>query len=194
MAQESVFVSGFGPFEKVLHNSSSELAVGLEADPPAGIRVHSQLLPVSFDRSAEVLSGALAGLEPSLLVGLGQQPAHGFRLELRAASGSGALTRPDVDGMVGAESSWCSAQDGRWPDGLWSPLEKQLMGFARGRSGWMCSAVAGSYVCERVFRWLLEEGEARGIPAIFVHLPPLGVCAGERQLVELKRLLSELDF
>ena len=61
-------------------------------------------------------------------------------------------------------------------------------------SRWMLSASAGGYVCERVLRWLLEEGAARSVPAFFVHLPPLDVSPLEEQLAELQGLLLELDL
>jgi len=194
MAHKSVFISGFGPFEKVTHNSSGVLAAALEADPPPGVSVQSQLLPVSFDRSREVLEEALAGHRPSLLVGLGEQPKEGFRLELRAARGSAESTRPDVDGVPAGHSGWSLEPGLRWRGDLWTSLELPLARFVRGRRGWMRSAVAGSYVCERVFRQLLEMGTERGVPAIFVHLPPLAACPRELQLRELQTLLLELDF
>lgn len=194
MAHKSVFISGFGPFEKVTDNSSGALAAALEADPPPGVQVQSQLLPVSFDRSAEVLGEALSGRKPGLLVGLGEQPRDGFRLELRAARGSAESTRPDVDGVPAGRSGWRLEPGGRWREDLWTPLEQPLTRFVQGRCGWMRSAVAGGYVCERVFRWLLEAGAQRGVPALFVHLPPLAACARELQLRELQGLLLELDF
>ena len=194
MGPKRIFISGFGPFEKVIHNSSGVLAELLGATPPEGMGVLSKLLPVSFDRAAEGLAQALEGQEAGLLVGLGEQPAHGFRIEMRAARGAAGVTRGDVDGVPAGQSGWSLEPGERWGGDLWTPLQAQAARFVSGRPGWMRSAVAGSYVCERVYHWLLEEGQRRGVPALFVHLPPLDACPAELQARELRRLLLELQF
>jgi pyrrolidone-carboxylate peptidase len=63
-------------------------------------------------------------------------------------------------------------------------------------SGGVCdvslSDDAGGYVCERVYREILALGEQLGVPALFLHVPPLAA----RPLVEIlppvRALVSEL--
>jgi len=192
MDPKDVFLSGFGPFEQVAENASGALARRLQASPPPGFRIQGECLPVAFDRAAVALDKALEGSKPRLLMGLGQTPGSHFRMELRARACGSEASRVDVDGVSAAASGWGQAA-GPGPD-LWTRLEPQLLRFVRFEPAWMCSAGAGGYVCERVYRWLLEAGERRGIPALFVHVPPLSSLGLEAQAQELTRLLLGLQL
>jgi pyroglutamyl-peptidase len=183
-SQLTVFLSGFGPFEGVSRNPSGHLAEALAREPG----VHAVVLPVSFHGAPRAFDAALRGAQPGVLIGLGVHPGPGFRLESRARRALGSQ-RPDVDGRRASEI----ALDG--PDELGTPADLDGLAaeiLADTREAVAISHDAGGYVCERLYRHALETGQRRGIPAVFLHVPPLEVLALERQIPVVRALVRAL--
>jgi pyroglutamyl-peptidase len=181
-----VLVSGFGPFLDVVANPSGLVADALSGDPG----VHGIVLPVSFVRSAQALDAALRGMprRPRALLGLGVHRGVTLRVE-RGARSQLESRSPDVDGMRGATLALAGAalletvcDVRRLADRLReldvAPVE--------------ISGDAGGYVCERMYRHMLELGESSGVPAVFLHVPPLEVLPLEAQVRAARLLLAEL--
>ena len=82
---------------------------------------------------------------------------------------------------------------------LWTSLDLELLGTALRADGAgevRTSEDAGGFVCEWVYRHLLAHGERLGVPAVFLHVPPLpdvGV-ARQTQLVAglVKAVVAQL--
>jgi len=183
MSAPLFFVTGFGAFEDVTENASARIVESLVADPPPGIEVSGHVLPVSFARSAEAIDEALRALEPrrpDLFFSMGVCPGSAMRLERRAGIRL-RVDRPDVDGR-GGDAVRLEGPDLATPFGL-EPLAAVLS--RAGAREVLLSSDAGGYVCERVYRHVLETGERLSIPALFLHLP--GV-----EVVPVAELIDEL--
>jgi pyroglutamyl-peptidase len=190
MTPPLVFVTGFGPFEAVASNPSADVAEALAANPPTGLSVTCAVLPTSFTRSAAAFDEGLAelGRRPQLLLSLGVQSKGGtsFRLESRAARLKPG--RADIDGQ---ESETVTLHGGT----LRTSLDLAHLAGELERSGAgpvTLSDDAGGYVCERIYHHALSAGEAAGMPALFLHLPPAVEVATERQIEVVRDFLPAL--
>jgi pyroglutamyl-peptidase len=193
MGSRWILVTGFGPFPGVALNPSREIARALELDPPAGFRVRSAELPVTFLGVAPAIDRALASLPgepPSAVLGLGvQSKGRHFRLE-RRARGRLSGDRADNDGRSTAELDLDAGED------LATELDLDPLAEALRRSGAReveISSDAGGYVCERTYHHLLLRSKVLGVPAVFLHLPPVEVLATEAQIPIVRGLLEPLS-
>lgn len=189
MPKPNLLVTGFGAFGAVEDNPSGSLARALDVRPDVlGLEI-----PVSFTRGPTALDQALASLPgpPSGILSLGVQPGPDFRLERRARAelSSG---RPDNDGNMGTSLGWSG------PD-LVTSLDLDVLLQAiqvAGAPSAHISDDAGQYVCECIYRHALTRGAELGIPALFLHVPPLDSrpLASQQPVVEqlVDAILSQL--
>ena len=163
MTSAKVLVTGFGPFEGVPLNPSGLITQVLHnGQDIVGIE-----LPVSYQRARNDLHEAFtACARPSLVLGLGVHGEAGFRFEQQA--GTTFLDYPDVDGESGL--LFCQTSE---------PLETRLeipdiagALIHHSEAGAWLSQDAGGYLCEWVYRLLLERAETKGCHALFVDVPP----------------------
>ena len=183
MRSSKVLVTGFGPFEGVPLNPSGLIAKALHN----GQDIVGVELPVSYQRSREALREAFnTCTRPSLLLGLGVHGEAGFRFEQQA--GTAFIDYPDVDGASGL--LFCRASE---------PLETRLeiaeiagalIDHSEARAS--LSQDAGGYLCEWIYRLLLERAETVGCQALFVHVPPLSLTGLTEQIEAIKNLLKIL--
>lgn len=184
-----VLVTGFGPFEERRHNPSRAVAAALERDPPAGLRVRALELPVSFRGAPPAVERFIARharSRPVLVLGLGVQRAAWFRLE-RRARGRYTTRRTDNDGMAGAALGTAVGPN------LRTPLDVRALARLLREAGARdvrLSSNAGGYVCERTYHALLESAGRRGIPAVFLHVPPAKDVPSREQARMLRATLA----
>jgi len=188
MDEPRLLLTGFGPFESVGLNPSGELARALAEAPGLVTRV----LPVTFRGSARSLDDALAAL-PRLaaLVCTGVHGGATFRLERRARARLGSARR-DNDGE---EGSVVSGAMGGGDGDLETSLDLVQLGEllrSCGAREVQLSDDAGGYVCERVYRHALVRAAERGIPAVFLHVPPLELVPLEQQLAVVRGFVAGL--
>ena len=189
MPSSTILVTGFGAFERVDENPSGALAQVLAADPGLATRE----LPVTFRGSADALDEGLteAPGPVSAILCMGVHPGPSFRLERRARA-TLSSDRPDNDGEAGAVIS--GAMGGGGAD-LETRFELEALAEALRAAGAAeveLSEDAGGYVCERIYRHALVRGEERGIPALFLHVPPLAAVPLDHQLAVVRGLLEAL--
>ena len=191
MSAPLVFVTGFEPFLDVAVNPSGELARGLTESPPAGIEVAGALLPVSFERTPAAFEAALEEVlprRPVALLGLGVQRGEYFRLESTARARLSS-EKPDADGVFACDLGALGGQD------LHTPLDLEALRRAllhAGAPDARTSQDAGGYLCERTYYSLLSAGQRHGLPALFLHVPPVEAWAVERQLPIVQALIAAL--
>lgn len=188
-------ISGFGPFEGIEHNPTQDLVETLLETPLDGWEFEGAVLPVSFERAPEVWDELLgsAGASPDLLVAFGVAgKASEFALEAwaRARPQPKSTSRGDNDGVDVASAAPTAEVD------LHSTLDvTALVGRLQAQSDLppvRRSEDAGAYVCERVYHHVLVRARERGVPGLFVHVPPFEVVDRERQLDFLRALFGEL--
>lgn len=190
--ETTLLLTGFEPFLDVRVNPSGEVARALDGAVLAdGRRVRGVVLPVSFDRAPGALRRAAeaAAGELTAVVSLGVHRGPQFRLEGRARArfGSG---QPDNDGVLGATVELVGPEERR-PSLDLDRLEQALR--AAGAPSTSRSEDAGGYLCERIFREGLDLGAERGIPALFLHVPPADEVAVERQVQVVRAWLDAME-
>lgn len=173
MALKTFLLTGFGPFGKHESNPSSELLQLRPWEATEGWNIETVTLPVSWKGSVPVLSEALQR-KPSAILSIGlAEGATQLRLETLAIN----IAHPeslDVEGALPDRETLIPgaphAYRATWPrDRLLGALEKG--GFKA-----TYSFDAGTYLCNAtLFRVLhhLDESNEEGIPAGFLHIPPV---------------------
>ena len=64
---QTVLVTGFEPFDGGTDNPAMRLARALADDPPPGVRLHAEILPVSYAAAGSALHAALLRHRPDVL-------------------------------------------------------------------------------------------------------------------------------
>ncbi|MDF1801190.1 MAG: hypothetical protein P1V81_18645 [Planctomycetota bacterium] len=189
-----VLLTGFGPFPGVTENPSGALAELLAAEPPPGLAVVSTVLPVTFADSPGALGAFVEAQEeprPALLLSMGVHPGEGFRLE-RHARARPTSEKPDEAGGSGLTGELVGADRVRSTDLDLERLAEGLAEVAAGSGGVRVSEDAGGYVCDWTYQHLLQHGERLGVPALFLHVPPLDRVPLDEQRRVVERLLTLL--
>jgi pyroglutamyl-peptidase len=183
-------LTGFGAFVDVPENPSGLVVERLLADPPAGVRLAGGVLPVSIERVPDAFDALLAAAPapPNALICLGVQRNPWFRLERRARA---ALSSAKVDNDGRLASGVTLAGAAVLETGL--DLEVLAAALVRGgASDVRISDDAGGFVCERAYHLALTRAAERGIPAVFLHVPPLDAVGLERQSRAVAAMLAAL--
>lgn len=168
--QETILLTGFGPFGEHTHNPSQDAVEALSGASCEGFRFRSLVLPVQLERAAEALQEALEA-EPVAAViacGIYDAPAGPVRLEL-AARNRLDYSIPDADGNLCVDAEIESDA----PALLYGTLPLAGIKQRLEREGVACtlSEDAGSYLCNAVYYWLARRGVPEGVAVGFVHLP-----------------------
>lgn len=176
-----ILVTGFGPFLKNGANPSEYVAKRLE-----GNGVVSLVLPVSYERSGELLMDAIREEQPDLIVSFGLAASReDFSLEERAYNEMKAAAA-DVDGVSkdGEPIAFFGASSFETKIDL-PRLQKELE--TKGHHA-VISTDPGRYCCNEVYYLCLRSG----LPSLFVHLPGLKKASPEEDALFAKDLLSIL--
>jgi pyroglutamyl-peptidase len=168
--KKAALVTGFEPYGGMEHNPSAEIARRLDGARIAGMPVVGRLLPVDLARLDAALKGALAAVDPAVVILLGLAPGEScIRLE-RVALNLADFPIPDNAGARAHDVPLARAG----AVGLWSRLplraiEKRLLAMGIPTR---LSESAGTYLCNaamyRALSWLPGR-----LPCGFIHLPLL---------------------
>lgn len=171
----TLLLTGFEPFLDVTLNPSGHIALALHGErlgtPSGPLSVVGVELPVTFGGAPGALRSALEGLPraPAGILSLGVHRGPAFRIERRAGARFGSL-QPDNDGQVGAAVQLEGPEERTTTVEIDRVVEAL---HAAGAAEVTVSDDAGGYLCERIFRAGLDHGSELGIPALFVHVPPV---------------------
>jgi pyroglutamyl-peptidase len=169
VAEARALLTAFEPFGEREVNSSERVLAQLRDDAPAGVELHTAVLPVSFTRAWPTLRSSADRVQPDAVVLLGQA-ARRTRVEVeRVAVNIADTTTPDNDG---ARPSGEQVVAGGPPAHLATAPVQELV--VRMRAAGVPAGVsdsAGTYVCNHVYYLALQHLRPR--PVVFVHLPLL---------------------
>lgn len=185
-----LFVTGFGPYLDASFNPSEELVRRLIVEPPPGIEVASEVLPVSFTRTPVAYHRALERLDrcPVALLSLGLHREGWFRPERRARRVLDS-TKPDAEGVFARELEPLGEEDLTTAVDLAS-LERALR--AGGATEVRISDDAGGYICEQTHYLVLRQAQRWGTLGHFLHVPPAEQVSVEDQFGPVSSLAAEL--
>lgn len=166
-----LLVTGFEPFGGESVNPSMQAVLGLAAEPPPGILLHTEILPVSHRRTPPALRDAVARHLPDVVIATGQA---GGRAELsveRIGINVNDFAIPDNDGAQPAEVAVIAGG----PAAYFSSLPVKAIAAALRQAGVpaQVSNTAGTHLCNQTL-YLLCHLAATEYPAMrcgFLHMP-----------------------
>ena len=186
-----ILVTGFEPFDGAPANSSGDavrdLADGWSGPEP----LETLILPVEFDRAAELLLAALAARPADVVIATGLAQGRTAITPERIAVNVQDARIPDNAGAQPRERPVVAGA----PDGLFTglPLAATLAALERAGIPGRASGTAGEYVCNDVFYRLRQHDPS--LVSGFVHLPATPACGfgPEVPVLELAELARGLE-
>ncbi|WP_221566952.1 pyroglutamyl-peptidase I [Alkalihalobacillus sp. TS-13] len=167
---KKLLLTGFEPFLDHGINPTELIVKNLAGKTIRGYEVVGRVLPVEFDRSAEVLLGYVREHEPDAVVCLGLAAGRDKITPERVAININDGVR-DNNGRIPVDE--LIVEDG--PAAYFSTLPIRKMVNALRENGLPAeiSNTAGTYLCNNVMYSLLHHYEKRSetIPAGFIHVP-----------------------
>lgn len=161
-----LLVTGFEPFGNDQFNASGE-AVKLLPGQVTGHRISTAILPVSFQRSGEVLTALIAEHQPDALICVGEAGGRQeISIERRGANEDDARI-PDNDGAQPVKQS--IVQHGEPFRTATANAQEVIQALHHAGHGASLSDDAGRFVCNHIA--YLAYGQK--VPALFIHVPAL---------------------
>jgi len=163
----TVLITGFEPFGGSTVNPSQQLVDALDGE------LATVVLPVSYERAADVLRGAIAGHRPDLVIAFGQADGRtGIAVE-RFAHNLDEASTTDNDEAPGSGLPIDPDGPAAYPSTL--PVDEIVAALRADGIPAVPSRDAGGFLCNHVFYVLMgmlerERPNARGG---FVHVPLL---------------------
>ena len=170
MAEKSkVLISGFKPFGGATLNPSELLVNVLERDQISGVELFTVVLPVEFDRSAEILLEKVKQIQPDIVIAFGQAEGRTAINPEKIAINLDDARIPDNSG----DERKKVVIDKNGPDSYVTTLPIENMVDAVKRAGYPAeiSLSAGTFVCNHIFYKLQKILIGSNIRSGFVHLP-----------------------
>ena len=170
MAEKSkVLISGFKPFGGATLNPSELLVNVLEQDQIPGVELFTVILPVEFDRSAEILLEKVKQIQPNLVIAFGQAEGRTAINPEKFAINLDDARIPDNSGDERKDV----VIDKNGSDSYVTTLPIEMMVDAMKRAGYPAdiSLSAGAFVCNHIFYKLQKTLSGSNIRSGFVHLP-----------------------
>lgn len=170
MADKSkVLISGFKPFGGATLNPSELLVNVLERDQIPGVELFTVVLPVEFDRSAEILLEKVKQIQPDLVIAFGQAEGRTAINPEKFAINLDDARIPDNSGDERKDV----VIDKNGSDSYVTTLPIEMMVDAMKRAGYPAdiSLSAGAFVCNHIFYKLQKTLSGSNIRSGFVHLP-----------------------
>ena len=170
MAEKSkVLISGFKPFGGATLNPSELLVNVLEQDQIPGVELFTVILPVEFDRSAEILLEKVTQIQPDLVIAFGQAEGRTAINPEKFAINLDDARIPDNSGDERKDV----VIDKNGSDSYVTTLPIEMMVDAMKRAGYPAdiSHSAGAFVCNHIFYKLQKTLSGSKIRSGFVHLP-----------------------
>ena len=164
-----VLVSGFEPFGGAKLNPSELLVRELRRIEFDNIQLSTIVLPVEFDRAAELLLRTVKELNPKVVIAFGQAEGRTAITPEKIAINLDDARIPDNSG----EQRKNVLIDEEGNDGYFSTLPIEKMVEAIKASGYPAeiSLSAGAFVCNHIFYSLQKGLRHSDIRSGFVHLP-----------------------
>lgn len=169
---QCVLLAGFEPYGGAAGNPSQDVVRTLDGTRLGnGSLLHGLVLPVRFGEASAVLATEIARTRPGLVLALGLAASRGEVAIERVALNLCDASIPDNAGLQPRDTAVLT--DG--PAALFATLPVRAMLAAVLAAGLpaVLSLSAGSYVCNEVFYRLLHAQATAGLPAGFMHLPPV---------------------
>lgn len=177
MSLKKVLVSGFEPFGGAKLNPSQLLVEQLAKEQIPGVDLHTMVLPVEFERAAQLLLAEIKLVKPEVVIAFGQAEGRAAITPEKIAINLDDARIPDNSGDKRQHRK--IAADGA--DGYFStlPIEKILESINEEKIAASISLSAGAFVCNHVFYVMQHELLDSTVKSGFIHVPLVTEQAGE---------------
>ncbi|MFJ7934198.1 pyroglutamyl-peptidase I [Sporosarcina sp. NPDC096371] len=167
---KTLLLTGFEPFLKFPVNPTMQIVEELHGQVIGGYHIHSEVLPVDFKKSGDVLMGHIENIQPDAVISLGLAGGRSKMTPERIAIN---VSDGPVDNSGHAPVDEPIEENGA--DGYFSTLPVREMVNALQEEGLPAeiSNTAGAYLCNHVmYRALYFAHEQRAdMKAGFLHIP-----------------------
>lgn len=169
MNPTKVLVSGFEPFGGASLNPSQLLVERLSQETIPGVELRAIVLPVEFDKAAEILLAEVRKFSPQVVISFGQAEGRSAITPEKIAINLDSARIPDNAGDQ--RQNRPIRENGA--DGYFStlPVEKMVSALNQIGVASSLSLSAGSFVCNHIFYALQHDLQGLSINSGFVHLP-----------------------
>ncbi|KAG7216075.1 hypothetical protein INR49_007827 [Caranx melampygus] len=183
---ETVVITGFGPFRQFLLNPSWKAAQGLKL-VGLGKRtdVYIKEVPVVYTKAEQIIADIWQTLNPKFAVHLGVARGSSVIILEQTGKNSGYRDR-DVCGLC--PEGHCCVDGG--PEKLCSVVNMRAVSKPLRKAGMevIHSTDAGRYLCDFVYYCSLYHGQGR---AALIHVPTSGSLASADRLVSLLQTIIQ---
>ena len=164
-----VLVSGFEPFGGSHANPSQLLVKELVQEKIEGASLEAIVLPVEFDRAAELLLNKVREIKPDVVVAFGQAEGRKAITPEKIAINLDNARIPDNSGDQ--RQNQMIDKDGA--DGYFTtlPTSEIIAGITNEGIPAELSLSAGAFVCNHVFYQLQKSLKGTNVRSGFVHIP-----------------------
>ena len=166
-----ILLTGFEPFDGSPTNPSQAVVQRLAACPPAGIDLHTAILPVDHVRGPQELLRALERSRPEAVVCLGEAGGRAAVSLERVAVNLIDDSIPDNAGERWVDCPVVAGGPAAYLITL--PVKAMLQAILAAGTPAELSLSAGTFLCNQIAYILLHHLAGQSIPAGFIHLPRL---------------------
>lgn len=194
-----VYVTGFGPFGKVVDNPTSVLCKKLHSRRESFARhgIHfvgidiTEVSAEAADRKAASIIEAMRGQPgPACILHMGVAVGiPKLHLESRAVNLANFVI-PDVRGWVAQNVEIVPGGPRHAFTAL--PLAELMCELRDAGVDCDVSSSAGSYICNYIYYASLTQASAVGVPVLFVHVPSFATVSEEQQAFAIEQLMLAL--
>ncbi len=166
-----LLVTGFEPFGGEVVNPSMQAVLGLAAEPPPGLVLHTGILPVSHRRAPPALRDMVARHRPDVVIATGQAGGRAEVSVERIGINVNDFAIPDNDGAQPAEVPVIAGGPAAYFSGL--PVKAMAAALRQAGVPAHVSNTAGTHLCNHTL-YLLCHLAATAYPGMrcgFLHMP-----------------------
>jgi pyroglutamyl-peptidase len=169
MENTRVLVTGFEPFGGASLNPSQLLVEKLAKENLPDVDLSTVILPVEFDRAAQLLLSTINEISPEVVICFGQAEGRSSITpekiainldDARIADNSGDARKQKAIVVGGADGYFSTL-----------PLERMVSAINDAGVPASLSLSAGSFVCNHIFYRMQHALLGQGIQSGFIHLP-----------------------
>lgn len=168
---KTVLLTGFEPFNKEIVNPAWEAVRSLEGWSGEGFRVEVRQLPCVFGEAIRVIEAAMAQLEPSVVIAVGQA---GGRVDVSVERVAINVDDAPIPDNAERQLVDTAIVEGG-PAAYFSTLPIKAIVAALRAAGVPASVsqTAGTFVCNHVFYGVMHATAGSQVKAGFIHIPYL---------------------
>lgn len=169
MASKKVLLSGFEPFGGASFNPSGAVVDQIAAINIAGVEIVTVILPVEFQRSAEILIAKIRLEKPDIVISLGQAEGRDFIGPEQVAINLADARIADNAGVLIENTPI----DQGAPDAFFStlPVRAIVQAIREHSIAAKVSLSAGAFICNEIFFQMQQYLSATDVISGFIHLP-----------------------